>query len=200
MVGRAALEFLAADLAHEGETETVAVFHDGVVALVGIAAVLREHALHFGFDFLVGDVDDRLVELDALDIHQGDSGQDFIFDFESEIGLAIENVIDDALVLRQVDLGLGGGALFALVQRIRDGGVDRVGHDLGHGRAAIDLLEMRGRHLARAEALDIGLALELFELGVEARIEVRGRNGDAELALEAVVEGFGYLHWGLIPY
>ncbi len=58
---------------------------------------------------------------------------------------------------------------------------------------------MRRRHLARAEALDIGLALELFELGVEARIEVRGRNGDAELALEAVVEGFGNLHWGLIP-
>ena len=39
-----------------------------------------------------------------------DRRQDFIFDFESEVGLAVEHVVDHVLVLRQVDLGLGGGA------------------------------------------------------------------------------------------
>src|SRR5690606_4121483 len=77
------------------------------------------------------------------------------------------------------------------------GRVDRVGHDFGHCRAAIDLLEVSGRNLAGTEALDAGLALELCKLGIEARREVSGRNGDAELALQAFVQGLSYLHWGL---
>ena len=45
MVGRAAIERLAVDLADERQAETVAILDDAVVALVGVAAVLGEHAV-----------------------------------------------------------------------------------------------------------------------------------------------------------
>ncbi|MNT66039.1 hypothetical protein D3C72_2040720 [compost metagenome] len=53
---------------------------------------------------------------------------------------------------------------------------------------------MGQRHLAGTEALDVGLATQLFELVAQARVESSGRNGDAQLALEAFIEGFGNLH------
>src|SRR5690606_14325986 len=42
MVGRATIELLAVDLAHEGEAEIVAILDDPIVSLAGIAAVLGE--------------------------------------------------------------------------------------------------------------------------------------------------------------
>ena len=50
-----------------------------------------------------------------------------------------------ALIFRQIDLGLRGGALGALGQRLADGRVDGVLHHFGHGRPAIDLLEVGNR-------------------------------------------------------
>ena len=59
VVGSAARERLALDRALEGEAETVAGLDDAVLALFLVAALLREHALHFGVHVLLVDLDDR---------------------------------------------------------------------------------------------------------------------------------------------
>jgi hypothetical protein len=118
---------------------------------------------------------------------------------EGEVGLAVEHLVDHRLVARQIDLGLRGGTLFALVERVGNGRVDRLLHHLGHGRTAIDLLEVGRRHLAGAESLDRHLALELVELGVEPGHQVAGRNGHAQFALQALVQGLSNLHSVQIP-
>ena len=194
MVGGAAIKGLAVDLADERQTQAIAHFDNAVVALVGIATVLGEHAVDFGVSSSSVTSTTGLVSGNALEVHQLDGWQNFVFDVECQVGLAVEHFVDHGLIVGQVDLGLGRGAFGALLQRIGDGRVDRVGHHFAHRRTAIHLLDVREWHLAGTEALDIGLTLELFELGAEARIEVGGRNGDAQLALETVIEGFGNLH------
>ena len=197
MVGAAALERLALDLALEGKPEPVAIGNHALVALVLVAAVLAEHALNLGVDVLVGDLDHRLLDLDTLEVHQGDGRQHLVADVEGEVGLTFEHAVDLGLVLGEVDLGLHRGALGALVERLLHRRVDRVGHDFGHRRTAIDLLEVSHRHLAGAETLQVRLPFDLIELGIEPLVEILGRDDHGEFALEALVEGFGDLHWGI---
>ena len=197
MVGRAALERLAIDRALEGEPEPVAGLDDAVLALLLIAALLREHALHLGIHVLLVDLDDRAVDLHALEFHQRDRRQHLVADLEIEVGVAVEHLVDHVLVVRQVDLGLRRGALGALVEGLGYGAVDGVRQHFRHRRAAIDLLEVRHRHLARAETLDVRRALHLVEPGIQPIAEVLGRDDHGEFALEALIEGFCDLHWGI---
>ena len=187
MVGRAARESLAVDLADEGEAQLVAARHYRVVALVVIAAVLAEHALHLGVDFLLIDFDRGAIVGDCRKVHQRDGRQDFVADGESEVGLPVEHLVELSLVFGKIDLGLRRGALGTLSERLVDAGVDGVLHHLGHGGAAIDLLEMGERHLARAEALEHGLVLDLGELGIQPAGQILGRNGHGKLALQPIV-------------
>ena len=114
MVGRPALEGFAVDLADKLEAEPVAIFHDSVIALALIFAIVDENALEFLVDVFLGNLNDRLLDLDGLEIHRFDLGQDLVLDLKGQIGVAVENLVDDRLIVRQIDLGLGRGAFFAL--------------------------------------------------------------------------------------
>src|SRR6202012_3967964 len=65
---------------------------------------------------------------------------------------------------------------------------------LGHHRAAIDLLQMADRHLARTETVDTDLALQVDKLRVRLGMEIRCGNVDLEFVLQSLIEGFGDLH------
>ena len=133
MVGGAAFERLAVDLAGKAQAELVAIGNHGALALVLVAAVLPEHALDLAVDFALDDVDHGAVVFDGLEVHQRDRRQHFVADLEREVGLAVEHLIDLGLVFAEVDLGLRRGAFGALLQRLVDAVVDGVLHDFAHG-------------------------------------------------------------------
>ena len=88
------------------------------------------------------------------------------------------------LVLGEVDVGLVGGALFALLDGLAARLLDGLLQHLGHHGAAVELLDMRDRHLALAEALELDLVPELVEPRGEALAELALADDDLELALE----------------
>ena len=83
-----------------------------------------------------------------------------------------EHALDLVLVLGQVDVGLVRGALVALLDGLAARLLDGLLQHLGHQRAAVQLLEVRDRHLALAEALELDLVLDLVEARGEALAEL----------------------------
>src|SRR5665647_3700687 len=63
-----------------------------------------------------------------------------------------------------------------------------------HHRAAIHLLEVADRHLARTKAVETDLVLEVHQAGTRLRIEVRCGDADLEFVLQSLDEGFCDLH------
>jgi len=118
----------------------ITVLNDGAIALIGVTAVLCKNAIYLRVDFLIGDLDHWTVQFQALEVLELDRRQYFIFNFECQIGIAIKHIVDDGLILRQVNLGLGRGPFLALVKGAGHCRVDGVRHDFRHGGAAIDLL------------------------------------------------------------
>ncbi len=195
MIGRTALERLAVDLADERKTDAVAIGDNGIVALVFVRTVLLEELLDFLVDFLVGHFNDRLFELDGLEVHQRNRGKHFIGNRKRQIAFTIQHAVDERLIFAEVDFGLRCSLFRTLFERLGNGLVDRILQHFAHQRTAIDLFEMRGRHFAGAEALDLHLAPNLVELFVEFRCERRRRNGHIELAAQPFVQSFSYVHF-----
>ena len=120
--------------------------------------------------------------------------QHFQRHFESEIAARLQRRLDLLGLGRQFDLRLHGEAQAVLVDDLLVGRVDRLLHDIGHHGAAIDALEMGDRHLARAEAVDLDLGLEVGELRVELRGEIAGGHHDVIFALQPLAQRLRHLH------
>ena len=95
-----------------------------------------------------------------------------------------KHALDLVLVLGEVDVGLVRGALVALLDGLAARLLDGLLQHLGHHRAAVELLEVRDRHLALAEALELHLVLDLVEPRGEALRELALADDDLQLALE----------------
>ena len=76
---------------------------------------------------------------------------------EGEIALPGEHALDLVLVLGEIDVGLVRGPLVAVADGLAARLLDRLLQHLGHHRAAVELLDVRDRHLALAEALELDL-------------------------------------------
>ena len=111
-----------------------------------------------------------------------------------EIGFAGEDVLDLLFLGRHGDLRFGRQAEAALGENLRIGVADGLVDGLGHDRAAIDLLEVAHRHLARTEAIEADLVLHIDEPGVRLGIEIGCGNADLEFVLQSLGEGFCDLH------
>jgi len=94
----------------------------------------------------------------------------------------------------ELDLRLEGELQAVVGDDLLIGLVDRVLHDIGHDRAAVEPAQMADRHLAGTEAIDLGLALKTLEAVIEPRLEVGGVQHHLKFALEALREGFGHVH------
>src|SRR5207245_748683 len=108
--------------------------------------------------------------------------------------LAGEQLFDFLLLGRHRHLRLGGQAEAALGEdlgvRVADGLVDGLGHD----GAAVDLLQMRYRHLAGTEAVKANLVLQIDEARIGLGVEIGRGNADLEFVLQSLGKGFGDLH------
>ncbi len=145
-------------------------------------------------NLLIGDVGHEPLHRDRLEIGKLDLGHDFDGDGVVEIGLAFDQRLHRALLFRERHLRLGRELEPVIGDDLCIGVTHRRLDHLGHRGAAIETLQMRGRHLAGAEAVEPHLALELIESGVDASFEIGGGDDHAVFALEAVGEGFGDLH------
>ena len=125
-------------------------------------------------------------ELDALEVGELDRRHDLDRDRVGEVGLALDHLLDLALLGRHGDLPARVRKLeAALGDDLGVGLADRRLDRLGHHRAAVEPLEVRDRHLAGAEAVEPDLVLHLVEPLVDLAGKVGRWNHDLEFALEA---------------
>ncbi|MGY3649889.1 hypothetical protein ACVWW2_005180 [Bradyrhizobium sp. LM4.3] len=166
----------------------------GALGLRGIAAIRIGDALDRLVDVGVGDFGDGLLDLEGLEVGERNRRHHLDRNRVGQIGLAVEQLLDLGLLGRHGDLRLGRKAEAALGEQLRVGVADGLVDGLSHHRAAIDLLEVRDRHLAGTEAIDFDLVLEVDELGTSLGVEIRRGNADLELVLQTFREGFCDLH------
>ena len=98
------------------------------------------------------------------------------------------------LVLAEFDARLRGRTLAAVGQRLLGGLVDRVLDDLGHRRTAENALDVRDRHLARAEALERDGLAQLVEPGGQLVAQFGRRDDDPQLPLQTFRKRLRHLH------
>ena len=98
-------------------------------------------------------------DLEAAHVRHVEGGDDFIGDGKFEIGGAVQDLVGFLLVLGHGDLGLRCSPLATLGKDRGRLFLDHLVDELRHDRLAVHLLQMRDRHLARPEALDLHLAL-----------------------------------------
>jgi hypothetical protein len=103
-----------------------------------------------------------------------------------QVGLARERFLDLFLLGRHGDLRLGREAETAIGENLRVGVANGLVDGLGHHRAAVHLLQVAHRHLARTEAVELHLVLEVDQLGVRL-----GIGSDADADLELVLQSLG---------
>src|SRR5690606_13793283 len=94
----------------------------------------------------------------------------------------------------QVHLGRSGGTQLQLVQSALAGLVQRGVDDFAHEVTAEGLLDVRGRHLARTEALQLHLGSHFLDAGFELFVQLCYRNGYIDHAAESFVRFFDDLH------
>ena len=144
-------------------------------------------------DFGIGHLGGEPLQLDGLEIGERDRRQNFDLDLVGKVGFAFDHAFDRALVGH--DLGLGGELVAVVGDDLAVGLAHRVFDHLGHGGLAIETLEVRDRNLARTEAAQLHLALEVVEPRVDLGLEIGRRHDDAEFALETRGGSFSHLHW-----
>ena len=84
-------------------------------------------------------VGDWTLERDVVEVAELELRQHFQRDLESEIAVRLESGLDRRLVGRQFDLRLAGEPQAVVVDDLLVGACDRLLHDVGHHRAAVDL-------------------------------------------------------------
>ena len=125
-------------------------------------------------DVLLGDNRNRALQRECAEIHDLDRGQHFERERVSKIGRAVEDLFDLGFVLGQRDLRLECGTFFVLGQGLAAGVSHGLLQHVGHHRAAIDLTQMRFRHMAGPKALDLRFVFELIKACREPLFQLIG--------------------------
>jgi hypothetical protein len=100
----------------------------------------------------------------------------FARDVERQVALAVHDGLNLVGGFRQLHFRLVGGLQVAVGEHRTGAVIDRLLHHFGHDRLAIQALQVGHRHLARAEALDLGLGRHLGKAGVRPAWPVRRRS------------------------
>jgi hypothetical protein len=162
----AAMERRAVHLAGEINGDAVTVFGLGALAFgrerPALLGDLRQRLIDLG----LGHLGVHALELDALEIRKLDRRQDFDRHRVGEIGLARDHLFDRALLFGQGHLRFAHEFEAAPGDDLRVGLAHRRLDHLGHHRAPIEALDVGDRDLARTEAVEADLILELAELNI----------------------------------
>ena len=179
----APLERLAADLAFEIDDDEVAVC--GRVPLLGVGPVLRrtgellELLVHRG----LVDFDGQAIELEIVDVGGRDLGKRF--EADGDLG-----VLARLVALVEFDLRLQRRTDVLLAEQLLHAVLDRALQSLAAQAFAVHLADQVRRHLAGAEARHPHLRRDALHFGLDPRLDVGGRDGQHEGALEALALGF----------
>src|SRR5262249_9573675 len=167
----AAFERHAVDLARKVDDDAVAFFHLRPVRLGSERPVLLSNLVERFLDLCVGDLRDLALELDALEIRQLDLRQYLERERIGEVGLSADDLFDRGRFVRNSDLGLHGELETAVAAVLRVELADYRLDGLGHHRLAVDLSQVRDRHLAGSEAAQLDAILEFAEPLGHPRLE-----------------------------
>ena len=121
----------------------------------------------------------RSIAIDA-EIAELDLREDLIGHGVGEVGVAGQDLLRRALVLRELEVGLESRAFAAIGQRVARHLVDDALHDFGHSRPAVQASKVTDGHLARPKTLDADLILELIEPRREPVVQFGGRHDHLE--------------------
>ena len=193
IVAGTAVERLAIHRALERNRHAVAVCR--AFGLGDERAVLFGERLQRLIDLGVGDVGTKPLKLHGFEIHERNRRHDLHLDRVGEVGFAFDDALDGPFFRREHHLRLGGELKAVVAHDLVVGFAHRGFDHLGHGGFAVELLEVRDRHLAGAEAAQLHAALEIVEAFVDARLKVGCRDHDPIFALKARGASFGDLHW-----
>ncbi len=190
----AALELLAVDAADEVDGDAVAALGLRALVALGERAALAGHALQGLVHLRVGRLGDALGQADVGEVGEFEARHHLEGDLEGEVTLGVERLLDLGLIARELDLRLQGELEAVVGDDLAIGLVDGVLHHLGHHGAAVDLAQMRDRHLAGAEALELHLVLHAGQLVGQALLEFLGGQQNLKLALQPLGVDLGHLH------
>ncbi len=187
VLGLAAFEFLAVELADEIDDQLVAFTR--LVGLLGIDKALLAlgelgNRLVHG---LVADGNDQALQLQAIGVRRVDRGQDFQLDRDF-------GVLAFLVILTQRHGGLHRGAQLVLGHHLVDAFADGLVQHVGVDRLAMHLPDQVGGHLAGAKAGHADLRGDLLDLGADLVGNLAGGDLDGICAGKPVVLGFGNLH------
>ena len=180
--------------AGEVDHDAIALLDLGALAFRRIGLVLLGDLLQRLVDLGVGDLGDQPLQRDGAEVGERDRRQHLERQRVGEIGLPADDAIDLGLLVRDRDLRLAREPQPALLDdlgiELADDGLDR----LRHHRAAVDLAQVRHRHLAGTEAAQLHAVLQLGEPARHPRFEIGGRDRHLEFALETFGDCFCDLH------
>jgi len=143
-------------------------------------------------DFLIRNLNDRPLDLKTGKVDDLEDRQNVIGHFEGQVGIARHDLF--GFFFRKIDFRRQSRALGALFNSFLGGFLNGVRQDFRHGLTAIHLFQVSDRHFARTETFDVGLGLQVRHVVFKLGGKITSRNIDFELSLEALGEGFGYLH------
>src|SRR5262249_47019235 len=160
----AAFERRTVDPAVEIDDDTVAPLDLAALALGGERPVLFGNLADRLIDLGVGDLGDRTLELDPLEIAELDLRQDLereLAGWVGGVGLSAGALLDLRLLVRDRPLGLHGEFEPTVAHDLGFELADHRLDGLRHHRLAVDLLQVGDGHLARTESTQLNAVLEL---------------------------------------
>ena len=189
VLGLAALEGLAVDLAFEVDRHAVAVLRGGVLRALREGAALLAQDVERLVDGVVAHLGAELLDFGAGQVVDLDVREHLEHRVESQLALGRLFLLGDA--------GLAGHAQLGLVGGLREGLADLVVHDLVVHRVAVALGHDVHRHLAGTEAVHLDGAGQLLEARIDFGLDGADGQGQRDLAFE-LLEGFNvHGHLGL---
>ncbi|MNX89393.1 hypothetical protein D3C86_1214070 [compost metagenome] len=192
VLGRTAFEHFTVQLADEVDGQLVAFGGlDGLALLVLVGLGLRGQFLQGFVQIFVRSGVGRTLQLQGLGVDRGEVGHDFQRHFVGQVFLTGDDLVH---VRDQLHLGRGGRTQLGVVQGLLAGFVQRGVDDFAHEVTAEGLLDVRGRHLARTEALELHLGRNFLDARFQLFVQLGYRDGHREHAAEAFVRLFDDLH------
>ncbi len=181
VLGLAALEGFAVNLAFEVHGHAVAGFGGAALRALGKGAALLAQDIQGLVDGLVGHVGRDPFDFGAGEVTDPDLGKHFEHRVEGHLALGRFLLLGDG--------GLAGDAQLGLVGGLGEGLTDLVVHDLVVHRVAVTLGDHGHRHLAGSKAVHLDGARNALEAGIDFGLDDVDGERQRHLAFQ-LVQGF----------
>ena len=160
------------------------VLRGAVLCLVGRVPLPEEFDLLL--DIFLAGLGDLFLNRDRLQVGKLELRQNLERHGVFEVGGALDDALHGRLILGKLDVRLQGGPLLAVGNGFGAGLAHRLLDDLGHDRASVELAYMRKRNLARPEAVQPHLVLEVGQFRLGAGFQIPSRDNYFQFTFQPV--------------